>query len=224
MLEAGPAARAHARFHRARLALPAEVSRLRQPEALLEDQPVQRLCYACDEYSHQFFVNDQRAPLHLPRRTSPSCGFAAGRWAARPSAGRARATATATYEFKAASRDGYGAGLALQLQRTRALLRPGRALHRRQRIREGLEQLPDGRFLPPMNLSCGELRSQRNHREEIRLARDAGPRRQPDRPASTAVPPATTATSASAAASRLPISTVLRSRCLPPRAPAASTW
>src|SRR5437764_10673390 len=25
---------------------------------LLQTQPVQRLCYACDEYSHQFFVND----------------------------------------------------------------------------------------------------------------------------------------------------------------------
>ena len=27
-------------------------------QQLLLTQPVQRLCYACDEYSHQFFVND----------------------------------------------------------------------------------------------------------------------------------------------------------------------
>ena len=27
-------------------------------KALLTEQPVQRLCYACDEYSHQFFIND----------------------------------------------------------------------------------------------------------------------------------------------------------------------
>src|SRR4029077_15808084 len=26
-------------------------------KTLLEKQPVQRLCYACDEYSHQFFVD-----------------------------------------------------------------------------------------------------------------------------------------------------------------------
>src|SRR5580704_14076441 len=26
-------------------------------KALLENQPVQRLCFACDEFSHQFFVN-----------------------------------------------------------------------------------------------------------------------------------------------------------------------
>ena len=37
-------------------------------QRLLENQPVQRLCYACDDYSHQFFVNDQRASLHFPRR------------------------------------------------------------------------------------------------------------------------------------------------------------
>ena len=31
-------------------------------QRLLENQPVQRLCYACDDYSHQFFVNDHENP------------------------------------------------------------------------------------------------------------------------------------------------------------------
>src|SRR5207248_10079247 len=34
--------------------------------ALLERQPIQRLCYACDEYSHQFFVNDHEHPYTFP--------------------------------------------------------------------------------------------------------------------------------------------------------------
>jgi len=33
---------------------------------LLADQPVQRLCYACDDYSHQFFVNDSEHPYTFP--------------------------------------------------------------------------------------------------------------------------------------------------------------
>ena len=34
--------------------------------ACCETQPVQRLCYACDEYSHQFFVNDREHPYTFP--------------------------------------------------------------------------------------------------------------------------------------------------------------
>ncbi len=37
-------------------------------KALLRDQPVQRLCYACDEYSHQFFINDRELPYTFPPR------------------------------------------------------------------------------------------------------------------------------------------------------------
>src|SRR5436853_7469628 len=35
-------------------------------KALLERQPVQRLCYACDEFSHQFFVGDRENPYTVP--------------------------------------------------------------------------------------------------------------------------------------------------------------
>ena len=35
-------------------------------QRLLETQPVQRLCFACDEYSHQFFVNDLEHPYTFP--------------------------------------------------------------------------------------------------------------------------------------------------------------
>lgn len=35
-------------------------------KSLLTHQPVQRLCYACDEYSHQFFVNDHENPYTTP--------------------------------------------------------------------------------------------------------------------------------------------------------------
>jgi choline dehydrogenase-like flavoprotein len=33
---------------------------------MLTDQPVQSLCYACDEYTHQFFVKDSEHPYTFP--------------------------------------------------------------------------------------------------------------------------------------------------------------
>ena len=49
--------------------------------ALLTSQPVQRLCYACDEYSHQFFVNDHEHPYTFPADKSfhVDSGTASGR-------------------------------------------------------------------------------------------------------------------------------------------------
>ena len=35
-------------------------------QALLARQPIQRLCYACDEFSHQFFVDDHENPYTFP--------------------------------------------------------------------------------------------------------------------------------------------------------------
>ena len=63
-------------------------------QRLLENQPVQRLCYACDDYGHQFFVNDHENPYTFPP-TSRSCGFADVRSVDGRSAGRVRATGSA---------------------------------------------------------------------------------------------------------------------------------
>ena len=35
-------------------------------KSILEKQPIQRLCYACDEYSSQFFVEDAEHPYTFP--------------------------------------------------------------------------------------------------------------------------------------------------------------
>ena len=58
MLEAGPPRLTNPRFHRARLAVQLRYRGFGNQQRLLEKQPVQRLCYACDEYSHQFFIDD----------------------------------------------------------------------------------------------------------------------------------------------------------------------
>ena len=119
-------------------------------------QPIQSLCYACDEYGHQFFVND----LENPYSTPPGKPFAWIR--SRQVGGRTipwgrQSYRLSDFDFKAASRDGYGedwpisyADLAPYYDQVEAFVGVSGSY-------EKMEQLPDGKFLPPMQMTCGEL-------------------------------------------------------------------
>ena len=76
-------------------------------DELQRTQPVQALCYACNEYGSQFFVND----LEHPYTTPPDKPFTWIR--SRQVGGRTipwgrQSYRLSDYDFKAASRDGYG--------------------------------------------------------------------------------------------------------------------
>ncbi len=74
---------------------------------LLTDQPVQRLCYACDDYSHQFFVNDSEHPYTFP--ADKPFMWIRGRQVGGKTFCWARVSYRySDFEFKAASHDGYG--------------------------------------------------------------------------------------------------------------------
>src|SRR5262245_3808545 len=118
-------------------------------------QPIQSLCYACTEYGHQLFVNDVENPYTTP----PDKPF---RWIrSRHVGGRTitwgrLAFRLSNYDFKAASHDGYGEDwplsyedLAPYYDRVEEFIGVSGSL-------EQLPQLPDGKFLPPMALTCGE--------------------------------------------------------------------
>ncbi|MYA12930.1 MAG: GMC family oxidoreductase, partial [Gemmatimonadetes bacterium] len=124
-------------------------------KALAETQPVQRECYACDEVARKFFVND----IENPYTTDPDKPF---RWIrGRQVGGRSIMWARQSYrlsdlDFEANARDGFGvdwpiryADLAPWYDHVEAFAGiSGRA--------EGLPHLPDGVFLPPMEMSCVE--------------------------------------------------------------------
>ena len=125
------------------------------PRTSREEQPVQKLCYQCDEYTHHLFVKD----TELPYTTPPDKPFAwiRGRQVGGKSITWARQSyRLSDYDLKAASRDGFGvdwpisyADLAPYYERVERFVGiSGQA--------EGLPQLPDSVFLPPMDLSCGE--------------------------------------------------------------------
>jgi choline dehydrogenase-like flavoprotein len=127
---------------------------------LLENQPVQRLCYACDDYSHQFFVNDLENPYTFP--ADKPFMWIRGRQVG----GKTFCWARESYrytdnEFKAASRDGYGEDWPISYKEMEPYYDRVESYIGVSGSREGLEQMPDGQFLPPMNLSCGALEAKK---------------------------------------------------------------
>ncbi|HEY1677784.1 MAG TPA: GMC family oxidoreductase [Candidatus Sulfotelmatobacter sp.] len=150
-------------------------------QRLLENQPVQRLCYACDDYSHQFFVNDNEHPYTFPA-DKPFMWIRG-----RQIGGKTFCWARESYrfsdnEFKAASRDGYGDDWPISYRELEPYYDQVERFIGVSGSREGLPQMPDGRFLPPMNLSCGSL-----HAKKV-IERKLGWRVIPDRVANLTVP------------------------------------
>jgi choline dehydrogenase-like flavoprotein len=128
---------------------------LGQRKRLSEDQPIQKHCYACDEWSSKFFVNDRENPYTFD--SDKPFLWIRGRQVG----GRSIMWARQTYrwsdlDFEANVKEGVGADWPLRYRD----IAPwydyvedfvgigGEAL--------GLPQLPDGKFLPPMELNCAE--------------------------------------------------------------------
>jgi choline dehydrogenase-like flavoprotein len=129
---------------------------MRDRHQQLQDQPIQSTCYACDEWSSKFFVSDKEHPY----TTAPDKPF---RWIrGRQVGGRSIVWGRQSYrwsdlDFEANLRQ----GIAIDWPIRYADIAPwydyvedfvgitGEAL--------GLPQLPDSKFLPPMELNCAEV-------------------------------------------------------------------
>ena len=123
---------------------------------IVRTRPIQKQCYACMEYNYEWFVND----LDNPYSTPPDKPFTWQRL--RVLGGRSLVWGRQSYrmsdnDFKAASRDGYGDDWPISY----ADLAPFYDIVEKYvgitGAAEGNEMLPDGQFLPPMKMSCGEV-------------------------------------------------------------------
>ncbi len=123
---------------------------------IVRTRPIQKQCYACMEYNYEWFVND----LENPYSTPPDKPFTWQRL--RVLGGRSLVWGRQSYrmsdnDFKAASRDGYGDDWPISY----ADLAPYYDIVEKYvgitGAAEGNEMLPDGQFLPPMKMSCGEI-------------------------------------------------------------------
>jgi choline dehydrogenase-like flavoprotein len=150
-------------------------------QRLLENQPVQRLCYACDEYSHQFFVNDHENPYTFPA-DKPFMWIRGRQVGGKTFCWARESYRYSDYEFKAASRDGYGEDWPISYKELEPYYDRVESFIGVSASREGLPQFPDGQFLPPMALSCGAVQAQ-----EV-IGRKFGWRVMPDRVAVLTVP------------------------------------
>lgn len=122
---------------------------------LLREQPVQRLCYACSEYSSHFFVNDEEHPYTFPAH-KPFMWIRG-----RQVGGKTFCWARISYrysdnELQAAAKDGYGENWPLNYEELAPWYDYVESYIGVSGSSERLPQLPDGRFLPPMRMTCGE--------------------------------------------------------------------
>ena len=122
----------------------------------LKDQPIQRTCYACDEWASKFFVNDTENPY----TTDPDKPFAWIR--GRQVGGKSIMWARQSYrwsdlDFEANARDGIGADWPIRYADIEPWYNYVEDFAGITGQAEGLSQLPDGHFLPPMEMNCAEI-------------------------------------------------------------------
>ncbi len=121
----------------------------------LRTRPVQKQCYACMEYNYDWFVND----LENPYSTPPDKPFSWQRL--RIVGGRTLVWGRQSYrlsdlDLKAASHDGYGQDWPLSYKDLAPYYDLVEDYVGISGAAEQNEALPDGHFLPPMKMSCGE--------------------------------------------------------------------
>ena len=126
-------------------------------DARAKVQPVQReVYYACDEFSNKFFVNDEENPYV----SAPGKPFSWIR--GRQVGGKSITWGRQSYrwsdlDFEANLRDGIAIDWPIRYKDIEPWYDYVESFVGISGQAEGLPQLPDGKFLPPMEMSCAEM-------------------------------------------------------------------
>lgn len=120
---------------------------------VLQDRPIQGLCYACREGNYKWFVSDkenpyvQDKPFHwIRQRVLGGRSLSWGRQSYRMS----------NLDLKAASHDGYGDDWPVSYEELIPFYEKVEKYVGISGLAEGLSQLPDSIFQPAMPFTCGE--------------------------------------------------------------------
>jgi choline dehydrogenase-like flavoprotein len=133
---------------------------------LQAEQPVQVKCYQCDEYTNHLFVKDTELPYTTPK--DKPFDWIRGRHVGGKSITWGRQSyRLSDYDLKAASRDGFGEDWPLDYTELAPYYDRVERFIGISGAKEGLPQLPDGAFLPPMALTCGEVRAREVLKEKF---------------------------------------------------------
>jgi glucoside 3-dehydrogenase (cytochrome c) catalytic subunit len=133
---------------------------------IAKTRPVQGHCSGCNEWNYKWFVNDFKNP-YITAIDKPVWWFRLRILGGRSLAWGRQSYRLSDLDLKAASHDGYGedwpisyADLAPWYDKVEQYVGVSGAA-------EGVTQLPDGKFLPPMPMTCGELRLRKAARKEF---------------------------------------------------------
>jgi len=140
--------------------------RNRTPELLRRTRPIQAGA-GCDEFNYKWFLND----LEEPYTTAPGKPFA---WLGRlrVTGGRTNVWGRQCYrfsdaDFKSASIDGIGEDWPLGYKELEPYYDLVEDYVGISGLAEGLEQLPDSRYLPAMALTCAETRLRQRVKDRL---------------------------------------------------------
>jgi len=129
---------------------------------LAAEHPVQRECYACDEAGHKFFVNDNDNPYTTPA-DAPFKFFRGRQVGGRSIMWGRQVYRWSDLDFEANAKDGHGNDWPIRYKDIAPWYSHVEKFIGVTGANEGLSQLPDGEFLPPMAMSASE----RHGREQI---------------------------------------------------------
>ena len=118
-----------------------------------ETRPIQSTCPSCTEYNYKWFVNDHENPY---TQEKPFTWIRMRVLGGRTLSWGRQAYRMSDLDFKAASHDGYGDNWPISYQELAPYYEIVESYIGVSGQREGLSQLPDGTFLPPMKFTCGE--------------------------------------------------------------------
>jgi choline dehydrogenase-like flavoprotein len=128
----------------------------RSPE-VRRDRPIQSRNYACRESNYEWFVSDVENPYTTPA-DQPFYWIRMRVWGGRSLSWGRGAFRMSDLDFKAASRDGFGPDWPITAADLEPHYRTVEEFIGVSGQAEGLSQLPDSVFLPPIPMYCAEER------------------------------------------------------------------
>ena len=123
--------------------------------ALERDQFIQKHCYACDEWSGKFFVNDRENPYTFDK-AKPFHWIRGRQVGGRSIMWGRQVYRWSDLDFEANARDGHGVDWPIRYADIAPWYDHVEEFIGVSGERLNLPQLPDGKFLPPMPLTCSE--------------------------------------------------------------------
>ncbi|MEW5977496.1 MAG: GMC family oxidoreductase [Acidobacteriota bacterium] len=120
-----------------------------------ENYPVQKQCYACREYNHYLFVNDKENPYTTPA-DKPYLYFRGRHVGGRSITWGRQVYRWSEMDFLANEREGIEIPWPVTYQDIEPWYDYVEEFIGISGAKEGLPQVPDGKFLPPMQMSAGE--------------------------------------------------------------------